>query len=51
MEYMDLGLKRPATIPIKIAEFIVMVIKVVMMVDVDICLKMPSTLHIVILEQ
>ena len=50
-EYTGIGLKRPATIPLKIVDFVVVVIKVVTMVDVDICLKRLATLTIKILEQ
>ena len=50
-EYTGIGLKRPATIPLEIVDFVIVVIKVVTMVDVDICLKRLATLTIKILEQ
>ena len=46
MEGMDLGLKRPATLPLEIVKFIVMVIKVATMIEVDIGLEIPATLPI-----
>ena len=48
---MDIGLKRPATIPLAIVEFIIVVIKVVKMVDMDIGIKRPSTFPLVIMYQ
>ena len=43
-EDLDLGFKGPSTIPIEIAEFIIMVTKVVKMEEVDIGLKRPDTI-------
>ena len=42
----DIGLKRPANIPLAIVDFIKVVIKVVTIVEVDIGLKIPATLPI-----
>ena len=50
-EEVDLGLKRPATLPISIMACIVMVIKLVMMEDIYLCLKIPSTLPLTITEE
>ena len=50
-EEVDLGLKRPATLPISIMSCIVMVIKLVMMEDIYLCLKIPSTLPLTITEE
>ena len=50
-EEVDLCLKRPANIPLIILNFIVVVIKVVMVEDLDCGLKIPSTLTLSIVEQ
>ena len=42
MEYVDIGLLIPATLPISIAEVVI----VVMLVEVDICHKIPDTIFI-----
>ena len=46
----DIRLKRPATLPISIVEFIIVVIKVVIMVDVEIGIN-TYTLPLEILDQ
>ena len=43
MAEVDKGLKRPATLPISITQFIIVVIKVLTIVEVDICHKILST--------
>ena len=48
MENLDLGLKITATLPFSTVEFIFVVIKMVMMEEVVICLKRPSTITITI---
>ena len=48
MEDINIGLLRPSNIIITIMEFITEVIKLVTMVDVDIGLKIPATLPLVI---
>ena len=50
MEDMDLGLKWPATISLKIAGFIKVVIKVVTIEEMDIVLKTPATLPLTIVN-
>ena len=49
MEDKGLGLNRPYTLPLAIVQFFFMVIKVVMMVEVDICfnITVPIPLAIV----
>ena len=51
MEYVDIGFKRPATIPLAIVELTIVVIGLVMIVEVDICLKRTATTHLSIMEQ
>ena len=50
MEDMDLGLKWPATISLKITEFIIVVLKVVTTEEMDIFLKTPDTLPLTIVN-
>ena len=50
-EEVDLGIKIPSNIPLVILNFIVVVIKVVMVEDLDCGLKIPSTLTLSIVEQ
>ena len=49
MVEVDIGIKRTYTLPIVIVEFVIVVIKVVKVVDVDICLKILATLPCAIL--
>ena len=51
MKYVNLGLKRPPTFPLEIMDFIVVLIKVVIMVEVDIDIKRPANLTLIIVEQ
>ena len=51
MEDVDIGLLRPSTLPIKIVEFIIVVIELVMMIEVGIFLNRPSTTHLSIVEK
>ena len=44
MKEVNLGPKRPDTLPLTILEFIVMVIKVVVTEEVNICIKRPATI-------
>ena len=48
---MDIGINRLSNIPLVIVEFIIVVIKVVIMVEVDIGIKIPATPTIEIVEQ
>ena len=51
MEDVDIGLKRPVTLTTPILQFIMEIIKVVMMVDVDIGLNIPATIPPTIMDQ
>ena len=51
MENVYLGIKRPATLPISILEFIVLVIEVVTIEKVDIGHEIPDTIPIAIVDQ
>ena len=51
MECVNIGIKRPSTLPLANVELIMVVIKVVVMVDLDIGLKIPATLPLTILDQ
>ena len=50
-EDVDLGLKRPDNFPLATVEFIIMVIKVAKMEDVDICIKIPANITLTIMDQ
>ena len=51
MEDVDLGLKISATLPLAIVDFIVMVIKLVIMEEVGIDIKRPATITLAIVEK